>query len=420
MQSSDDGRGLGIQSCVMWIALAALVLVSCGRKSAEVHPQPTTTQTPSVAASAPVAPKIQAGANCPFPERIDKDVTIPSGCVADVVRNALVESGNTLTIEPGVILRFHPATYLEVGQKGSRLVARGTKERPIVLTSVQKEKRPGDWVGIVIDDAPGVGTSIEHAIVEYAGRESHGGEGALTMFGPAPEGRVSVRDTIFRHHLQAGVANRHPNASFAAFERNRFEDCAFDVRVTAPVLGSFGPGNVFGGGIQVLGGTIARATTWPTAKMPFLLTEPLYVNGTDKTPASLSFAPDSVVKLAKQTWIEVGTTGPGSLTASRVTFTSAAEKPAAGDWVGLLFGEHTRASSISMSRIEYAGAEEHGGDGAITLVGSKSLKVTDLSLFGITFKAVAQAHVSTNGDGCEQVLDPRTGHVFWAGVEACR
>jgi hypothetical protein len=406
-------------------ALTLIVAFGCTRKQPERGQNTTPTPTATAVVPSATASALLKGATCPFPDRLDKDATIASGCVVDVVRPALVESGATLTIEPGVTLRFHEGTYLELGHKGSRVVAKGNKDRPIVFTSALAEKHAGDWVGIVVDDAPGVGTTFEHAVVEYAGRERHGGEGALTAFGPFPEGRVTVRDTVFRHEAQVAVANRHPRSTFAAFERNRFEDCPRDLRVTAAVLGSIGEGNVFGSAIDVLGGTITRAATWPASKAPFLVSESIYVNGIvengkEKTKASLTIAPDSVLKLARGTWIEVGTTGPASFTADKVTFTSGAEKQAIGDWVGFLFGDRTVASRIQRSRIEYAGAEEHGGDGAVTILGSKTLRMLDLTLSALSFAGIGQAHVSSNGDGCDMVLDPKNGMVFVMGVEPCK
>ena len=91
-----------------------------------------------------------------------------------------------------------------------------------------------------------------------------------------------------------------------------------------------------------------------------------------------------------------------------------------GDWVGLFFGDKTRSSLVANTRIEWAGAEEHGGDAAVTFVGQKSWQALDVTFLGVTFKGIAQAHFSSNGDGCNKALDPRHGMV-WAGfLEPCR
>ncbi|GAC1352948.1 MAG: hypothetical protein NVSMB1_21110 [Polyangiales bacterium] len=374
---------------------------------------------PSIVESALLLP----GATCPFPARLNKDTTIAAGCVVDVLRNGLVEGGSTLTVEAGATLRFKIATYLEVGHKGSRLVVRGTKDKPVVFTSAEAKQRPGDWVGVVFDDATGEGSLLDHTVIEYAGRDSHGGQGALTVFSAFPPGRFAVKSTLFRHNNQAAVANRHPLATFAAFDHNTFVDNATDMRVSAQVLAAIGADNNFGGTIEVSGGTISKGGAWPKTKFPIVITEPVFVNSDDavKQAAMFTIAPDTVLKFAPKTWLEVATASPGALVANRVTFSSAAEKPAAGDWVGLLFGDKTQRSRVAESIIEFAGAEEHGGDAAITIVGSRSLQGLDLTLLNLTFRDIKQGHVSTNGEGCDKILDPRNGMV-WAGggIDPCK
>jgi hypothetical protein len=65
-----------------------------------------------------------------------------------------VSNGATLTIEPGTIIvgdTLTPGSSLWV-LRGSRLVAQGNADEPIVFTSQRQpgQRRPGDWGGIVI------------------------------------------------------------------------------------------------------------------------------------------------------------------------------------------------------------------------------------------------------------------------------
>ncbi|MHC4768316.1 MAG: right-handed parallel beta-helix repeat-containing protein [Planctomycetota bacterium] len=99
----------------------------------------------------------------------------------------VVGSGATLTIEPGVVVRFEPLQSLLVGWSAfgpGTLVARGTEQSPILFTSDQPEPAPGDWMRIdflleaadAVFDAGGVyqsGCILEHAIVEYAGASGY-------------------------------------------------------------------------------------------------------------------------------------------------------------------------------------------------------------------------------------------------------
>jgi hypothetical protein len=64
-----------------------------------------------------------------------------------------VKEGVTLTVEPGVIVKGDKATKATlIVERGAKLIARGTKDRPIVFTSAQAagNRKPGDWGGIII------------------------------------------------------------------------------------------------------------------------------------------------------------------------------------------------------------------------------------------------------------------------------
>lgn len=402
-----------------FLALALTALGCRGRdEPAAIDPGPSTAPSAPPAAADPEA--LLPGATCSFPAKIESDLTIAEGCVVDVRTSVLVPDGRTLTIEPGAVLRFHPGTWLEIGHRGSRLVARGTRERPITFTSAVPHPKRGDWIGIVFDEAVGEGTAIEHAVVEYAGRAERGGQGAITVFRAFPAGRVALRDVTFRHNATAAIYDPHASATFQAFERNVLEDNERGVRASAAVIAAMGKGNEVGDEIDVLGGTIRGKGTFPHARAGYRVVDPISIDGDGSTPASLEIAKGTVLRFEPKTWLEIGTRGPAELVASGVTFTSARAAPAAGDWVGLVFGDKVRHARVWDSIIEYAGAEEHGGDAAVTFVGDKSWQALDVSFSLVTFRHIRQAHFSSNGDGCDKALDPKFG-IVWAGyLEPCK
>jgi hypothetical protein len=83
------------------------------------------------------------------------------------VGDVVVQPGVTLTIEPGVEVRFAANTSLNV--RGV-LRAQGTAEEPIHLTGTTA--MPGSWRGIDFTGtvtAPLTGSILEHTIVEYGG-----------------------------------------------------------------------------------------------------------------------------------------------------------------------------------------------------------------------------------------------------------
>ena len=99
--------------------------------------------------------KAKPKSGCALPEggRVTSAVTITKGCTVAVEDHITVDDGGTLTIEAGAKLEMATNTYISV-EKG-KLVVRGTEKEPVVLTSANGTKAPGDWTGIFL--------SIEHA-----------------------------------------------------------------------------------------------------------------------------------------------------------------------------------------------------------------------------------------------------------------
>ena len=87
-----------------------------------------------------------------------------------------VTEGATLTVEPGVIIKGDKATKgTLIVERGGKITAQGTKERPIVFTSAQAPgaRKPGDWGGIIVlGKAP---NNIGEMTIEGGVRSKHGG-----------------------------------------------------------------------------------------------------------------------------------------------------------------------------------------------------------------------------------------------------
>ncbi|MEJ5265826.1 MAG: T9SS type A sorting domain-containing protein [Bacteroidales bacterium] len=62
-----------------------------------------------------------------------------------------VKSGATLTIQPGTIIRGTTGSTLII-ERGAKIIAEGTKEQPIVFTSMKPKgsRAPSDWGGVII------------------------------------------------------------------------------------------------------------------------------------------------------------------------------------------------------------------------------------------------------------------------------
>ncbi len=81
----------------------------------------------------------------------------------------------TVTIEPGVTMRFEAGGALKVQHFTNQdpstgaLRAIGTAAKPILLTSAKTAPAPGDWRGIWYGGVPRSTNAIEHVKIEYAG-----------------------------------------------------------------------------------------------------------------------------------------------------------------------------------------------------------------------------------------------------------
>lgn len=83
----------------------------------------------------------------------------------------------TLTIEPGVVMRFSEGSSFAIqrftSDKPSTGVVRalGTADKPIVFTSASETPQPGDWAGLWFGGVPSASNRLEHVRIEYAGAD---------------------------------------------------------------------------------------------------------------------------------------------------------------------------------------------------------------------------------------------------------
>ncbi|HPQ33956.1 MAG TPA: right-handed parallel beta-helix repeat-containing protein, partial [Tenuifilaceae bacterium] len=79
----------------------------------------------------------------------------------------------TLTIQPGVVLKFHADTWIDFGYyESTTLNAVGTEEKPIIFTTAASTPAPGAWHGVFFYSHTTSNTLMKHCIVEYAGDET--------------------------------------------------------------------------------------------------------------------------------------------------------------------------------------------------------------------------------------------------------
>jgi parallel beta-helix repeat protein len=99
---------------------------------------------------------------------VDSDITSsttwkPSGSPFYIKTNVIVRDGVTLTIDPGVEVKFNGKFYLECGATG-RILALGTVDNPINFTSNSDTPTSSDWMHL----GTGSGGKLENCLIMHA------------------------------------------------------------------------------------------------------------------------------------------------------------------------------------------------------------------------------------------------------------
>ena len=125
-----------------------------------------------------------------------------------------VAEGETLTIEPGVTLRFVTSSSLYVA---GRLIAAGTPEQPITFTAV--DPTPGSWGGINLigtHTSPAMAV-ISHATIEYGGSGPSGGNLRVESANAVVEYSRIQHSAAYDVHVAGGGA---PKITFSQITDN--------------------------------------------------------------------------------------------------------------------------------------------------------------------------------------------------------
>ena len=123
-----------------------------------------------------------------------------------VIKDLFVDTGTTLTIEPGVEVRFGGSFSLIVMGK---LIADGTEEKPITFTSNKLQPEKGDWITINFTSMQP--SHLEHCIIEYA-------ENGIAI----ENGNLAITRSNITNNFQNGVYITGDNS--ASISENRIED----------------------------------------------------------------------------------------------------------------------------------------------------------------------------------------------------
>lgn len=260
-------------------------------------------------------------------------------------------TGSTLTLMPGVDMRFSSGKGINVGYGSNEfgtLIAEGTEADHIIFTSSAPDisRSPGDWNFIGFYDGAGNNSSLAYCDFSYGGGYSNN-YGTINVSGSG----ISVVNSTFTSSESQGISLRD-DGYFVNFTGNTFGDNGtVPIEIYGNYAHTIGDGNTFttGPGILVRADDMEQSdVTWLKQDIPYLIDGTIYIGST--SGARLNIEPGATIKFTNSSRINVGYNSGefGTLVADgepgdRITFTSGAASgfEAPGDWDGIWFYDGT-------------------------------------------------------------------------------
>ncbi len=157
----------------------------------------------------------------------------------------------TLTIEPGVVVRFKKGGYFKIEEFSSAtpatgaLIANGTAAKPIRFTSAEAAPAIGDWIGLTFGSKADPTNALDNVWVEYAGMQDSGGTGscatglrvgAILISGIAEPDHAFITNSKIIHS-PVGIISGWSGTQIDFSATNTFDDVA-GCKLTNPKDGS--------------------------------------------------------------------------------------------------------------------------------------------------------------------------------------
>jgi len=286
----------------------------------------------------------------PLSEDVSVDTTLSAACY-EVSSEINVYNGATLTIMPGVTLKFAQGTGLDIASDG-RLDAQGTADNPIVLTGAEAVR--GFWDGVRMYHTNSTANKLDHVTIEYGGGYW---DGNLWLDGSTNSPtRVVITNTTLRQSASFGL-RMNKDVIAEGFAGNTFTLNALGAIATdTDAVGYLDDASTYAGNdvdiVQVEGGAVENAQTWPGIDANYLAI------GSISVDAALSINPGATLAFASGETMTVwddGSLRAIGTEAQPVTFTGM--EATRGYWGGLRFYH----SNSTGNRLEHVVIENGGG-----------------------------------------------------------
>ncbi|WYD79999.1 MAG: right-handed parallel beta-helix repeat-containing protein [Candidatus Electrothrix gigas] len=301
-------------------------------------------------------------------------------------------NGATLTIQPGVEVRFAQGASIEVGASNApgTLIAEGTASSGILFTSNQATKTKGWWKYIRFNQQA-VNCRLSFCTVEYGGIYSPYSWGGNLVVDIAEGTTISLNNCTIRNSVSHGVCFLDSIKGLVDFSDNTITGNEYyGIRIYADQVRGIENSNTLVG--NTLGGVYVRTSTlrnnalWPKLDTPYILDE-VTVASQSAEPTVLTIEAGTEIRFVEAGKMVIGVTDqPGKLVAQGqpdepIVFTSNQTDKTKGWWSRLRFNATDAGSTLTYCTIEYSGRRDaYGRAGNVVIEGANNVSINNCTI----------------------------------------
>lgn len=309
---------------------------------------------------------------------VDSSATLSGQCF--LVNNSItVQSGGSLSIAAGTVLKFAAGEGITVREGGS-LTAAGTTSNPIILTG--QDLTPGYWDGLTFSFSNSTSNRLENVLIEYGGSTANKAAAVSIVANTSFISRVAMTNVALRHSASDGFYVDQ-GAIIDVFDSVISTNNERSGSVSPELAASLPPAGLYTGNtidiVHVQDGDIDKMTEWPLLDAPWSV-------GSIDVEAPLSISPGST--LLFRSGGDIGVSADGSFKAvgtAAMPILLTSSEPTPGFWDGLNY----RFSGSANNQLEHVTIEYGGGgssSGANLTTTSNTSFTVRLSMNNVTLR----------------------------------